>query len=127
MKAVKAAAYEAVKAYRLATKAAKMFRNKIAEHLEHREQMDARIKGIGRDWKKKGRPAHSSHLDRVWKAEMSIRLKHISRLESQVVFMALEIDAKDAEIAEKDARLCRLARLLRVAKGRAHADTVDEE
>ena len=127
MKAVKAAAYEAVKAYRVAAKAEKMFRKKRAEFLEHREQMFARIEGIGRDWKKKGRPAHSTHLDRVWKAEVSYRLKHISSLQSQVVFMALEIDAKDAEIAEKDARLCRLARLLRVAKGRARAGTVDEE
>ena len=58
---------------------------------------------------------------------MEYEQKHISSLESQVIALALKSDAKDAEIAERDARLRRLTRLLRVAKGRSRADIVDEE
>ena len=69
---------------------------------------------IGREWKKQGqgRPAHSSHLHRWNKAEIEIEKKRVWCLQSQVVACELRLDAKDAEIAEKNAHLQRLNRLL---------------
>ena len=127
MKAVKSAAYEARKANRVAAKAHIIYLKSRLKYLEKKKAMTARMQGIGRDWKKKGRPAASTHLHRLWKAEMEYEQKHISSLESQLIALDLKIDAKDAEIAERDARLRRLTRLLRVAKGRSRTDTVDEE
>ena len=127
MKAVKAAAYEARKANRVAAKAHMIYLKSRLKYLEKKKAMTARMQGIGRDWKKKGRPAHSTHLHRMWKADFEHELMRISSLEIQVVALALKSDAKDAETAERDARLRRLTRLLRVAKGRSRADIVDEE
>ena len=73
---------------------------------------------IGRDWKKQGRPAHSTHLDRMNKAELDMEKRHVRSLQSQVVACECALDAKDAEIAERDARLHRLQRLLRRKNGR---------
>lgn len=118
MKAVKAAAYAARKAARIASKAQLMFLKDKLEFYQFSATKIDTILRITRDWKKQGRPAHSSHLHRWHKAELQLEKKRVWCLQSQVVACELEKDAKDAAIAERDARLDRLNRLLRRKNGR---------
>ena len=118
MKAVKSAAYEARKA-NVAFKQAVMMALKAKRAYEKKKgEIAARMDGIGRDWKKKGHPGISSHLERMWKAELELEKEHVACLGASVIMLDLMIDAKDAEIAAQEARVCRLKRLLRVRKHR---------
>ena len=112
MKKVKAAAYAARKAALVAKKAWKMFEKKS-------ELSDAKIKGIWariwaieREWKKAAKWDNIRYIQRVNKAELQIKDVEISVLREQVVAFALEADARDTEIAAKEARIARLSRLL---------------
>ena len=118
MKAVKAAAYAAQKAARVASKAQIMFLKDKLQLYQFSVTKIESILRIGREWKKQGRPAHSSHLHRWNKAELELEKKRVRCLQSQVVACELRLDAKDAAIAERDARLHRLNRLLRRKNGR---------
>ena len=118
MAAVKAAAYEARKALRVAEKADMSFLNDLVRYKRHKLALIARMSGISRDWIKKGRPGSVTHLERMWKAELEDEKKHVWCLQSQVVAHSLACDAKDAEIAAQEARIKRLTRLLRVRSGK---------
>ena len=116
MKVIKAAAYDARKAKRLANKANAAFVKAFYARVEHYRLISARMQGILSSWKKTGNKNDFSHLERWHKAEMELEKKHISTLEAEVLAGTCACDAKDAELAEKHARIARLARLLRARK-----------
>ena len=73
---------------------------------------------IGKAWKKKGRPAHSYHLEKINNVLLDIEAKRVHLLQTQVVASELTVDARVAELAERDARLARMRRLLQRKNGR---------
>ena len=44
------------------------------------------------DWKKKGHPGISSHLERMWKAELELEKEHVACLGASVIMLDLMID-----------------------------------
>ena len=62
MQTVKSAAYTARKASRIATKARIEFLKDKLTLTQFNHTIIDRLARIGRDWKKQGRPAHSTHL-----------------------------------------------------------------
>ena len=73
---------------------------------------------LGKDWKKKGRPAQSYHLEKINNILLDIGAKRVHLLQTQVVASELAVDARVAELAQRDARLARMRRLLQRKKGR---------
>ena len=80
--------------------------------LKKSELSDAKIKGIWariwaieREWKKAAKWDNIRFIQRVNKAELQIKDVEISVLRERVVAFALEADARDTEIAAKEARL----------------------
>ena len=60
----------------------------------------------------------SYHLEKINKVLLDIEAKRVHLLQTQIVASELAVDAKDAAIAERDARLHRLSRLLRRKNGK---------
>lgn len=113
MKAVKAATHAARKADRVAKAAhLKFLREKLAFY-QCLNVLTNRGERLGKDWKKKGRPKLSYHLEKINNILLDIEAKRVHLLESQVVASELKVDALEVAIAERDARLHRMSRLLR--------------
>ena len=97
MKELKQAKYLAHKYSRVANKmkhTQKMNQLKFYYEYEDKKAIFARIDGIGRAWKKAGRPEISTHLERVWKAELEIEKKRVLMLQEMVPLVV----AKDSEM-----------------------------
>jgi hypothetical protein len=118
MKAVKAAAYQARKADRIAKKAYMMFLQETDTFYQCCKALTDRGERLGKAWKKKGRPSHSNHLDKINNLLLNIEAKRVHLLQTQVVASELALDARIADIAERDARLARMRRLLQRKNGR---------
>ena len=118
MKAVKAATYAARKADRVAKKAYLQFLREKLAFVQCYVDLTNRGERLGKDWKKKGRPKLSYHLEKINKVLLDIEAKRVHLLQTQIVASELAVDAKDAAIAERDARLHRLSRLLRRKNGK---------
>ena len=116
MKAVQQAAYAAKKAKRVADKAELMSLDAQIKQKEGFAQLVARLDGQARSLKKAKGWDKAFVLQRMDKAELLIEQQRVKSLQAQLLACALRVDAKDAEIAEKDACACRLKRLLRVKK-----------
>lgn len=118
MKTVKAAAFQARRAERVARRAEIQFLRERLAFTQRHIALTNRADRIGKEWKKKGSPGRSSHLRRVSDILSDIDSKRIHLLQTQVVASELKTDAKDALLAEKDARLARMRRLLQRRKGK---------
>ena len=118
MKAVKAATYAARKADRVARAARLQFLRESLAFVQCHVDLTNRGDRLGKDWKKKGSPKRSYHLEKLNNILLGIEAKRVHLLQTQVVASELAVDAKDAAIAERDARLHRLSRLLRRKHGK---------
>ena len=118
MKAVKAAAFQARKADRIAKKAYVTFLQEKLTFTQCYIALTNRGERLGKDWKKKGRPRLSYHLEKINNICLDIEAKRVRLLQTQLVASELAVDARVAEIAERDARLARMRRLLQRKNGR---------
>ena len=114
--AVKQAAYAAKKAARAANKAHIGYLKAKLEELKFYPLVVARMHGIMRSWQKTGNKKAFSHLKRMSKAELEKATRVIPTLEASVHALTLAVDARDAIIGARDARIVRLSRLLRMRK-----------
>ena len=110
-KAVKEAAYAARKADRVAQTAYKSFLREKLAFIHWHVEVTNKMERLGKDWKKRGRPGRSYHLQKLNNNFLAIEAKRVRLLQTQLVASELAVDAKDAAIAERDARLHRLRRL----------------
>ena len=115
---MKAASYQARKADHIAKKAYLMFLQETLTFTQCYEALTNRAERVGKDWKKKGRPAQSYHLDKINNILLDIEAKRVHLLQTQVVASELAVDARVAELAQRDARLARMRRLLQRKKVR---------
>ena len=116
MKEVQQAAFAAKKAKRVADMAHLTSLKAKLKQKEGLAGLVARMEGQSRRLKKAKGYDKAFVLMAMDKAELEVERQRVESLEAQVVAFALRVDAKDAEIAEKDARLGRLWRLLNVQK-----------
>ena len=116
MGAVKQAAYAAKKAARAASKAYLGYLRAKLKELKLFPMLVARQHGIMRSWHKTGNKQAFSHLQRYEKAELKKATSVIPTLEAHVHALTLAVEARDAIIGARDARIARLSRLLRMRK-----------
>ena len=116
MSAVKQAAYAAKKAMRAAKRAYLNYVRVETKQLKKFPLIVARQHGIMRSWQKTGNKKAFSHLERWHKAEMEKATNKIPTHDALVNCLLLAVEARDAALLHRDARIARLSRLLRMRK-----------
>ena len=116
MRAVKQAAYAAKKAARAARIGYLKYLRASNKELERFPLVVARQRGIMRSWQKTGNKKAFSHLERWHKAEMEKATNKIPTHDALVNCLLLVVEARDAALLHRDARIARLSRLLRMRK-----------